>query len=88
MEITAAQIQSFNGHVRAIALVAIFDPIQRGDAGGIPDLRVSEIDNDGFRILCVIKVLKQIVAAGKKTVARARYNAPTACLRLAAFRHE
>src|SRR4051812_38538224 len=50
------------------AMVAVFglDRIQRRDARGVPDLGMSEIDQDALRVLAVRKALDEVVAAAEE----------------------
>ena len=58
----AEPIQAHDLHLHAVAVVLLPDRIQRGDRGGIPDLRLSEINSDMTGRIGVIKAINQVIA--------------------------
>lgn len=66
MHVGTVGVQPDDRHAGVIAEIAIFDGIQRGYAGGVPDLCVGEIDGHLLRIFGVLEMLEQIVAAAEK----------------------
>jgi hypothetical protein len=46
----------------AVAGVVDHDPVEGGDRGGVPDVRVGQVDDDPRRVAEVVEVVGQVAA--------------------------
>ncbi len=63
------RVQTDDGDGLALGGVSGGDRVEGPDGGGVPDVRVGQVDDDVFRVSDVVELVDQVVAGGEEQFA-------------------
>ena len=75
MPLGAVVVHADDGHRLALRCVLGGDRIQRGDGGGVPDVRVAHVDDDVGGVAHVVELVHQVIAGGEEQLSPDRVDA-------------